>query len=251
MLPSAENALKIASEIVEQRYSGAACAFVAGSIMRGQGTTSSDIDLVVVFDHIDAAWRESFVQEGVPVEAFAHDPSTLAWFMDEDARHGHPVLAHMVAEGRPVGDSDALAQHLKQDATERMRKGPGPLADARSKELRYIITDLVDDLRGDRTAPEILAIAASLYQPLADLALLGRGAWSGKGKWVPRLLQQHDSELAVEFDEAFHAASNGQGSNLLALAESELSRNGGAFFAGDRRQAPASARHVKDNDIPA
>ncbi|GAA2841189.1 nucleotidyltransferase-like protein [Aminobacter aminovorans] len=175
MLPSAENALKIASEIVEQRFSGAACAFVAGSIMRGQGTTSSDIDLVVVFDHIDAAWRESFVQESVPVEAFAHDPSTLAWFMDEDARHGHPVLAHMVAEGRPVGDSDALAQHLKQDATERMRKGPGPLADARSKELRYIITDLVDDLRGDRTAPEILAIAASLYQPLADLALLGRG----------------------------------------------------------------------------
>lgn len=216
--------------------------------MRGQGTTSSDIDLVVVFERLDSAWRESFVQQGVPVEAFVHDPSTLAWFMDEDARNGHPVLADMVAEGRPIGDGEELAYNLKQDAAERLLKGPGPLADARSKELRYTVTDLIDDLRGDRTEPEIRAISASLYQPLADLVLLGRGIWSGKGKWVPRLLQQHDSELAVAFDEAFRLAAIGQGSILRAFAESELSRNGGAFFDGDRRQAPASARQPRDSE---
>lgn len=247
MLSSAESALELAGEIVKRRYSGAACAFAAGSIMRGQGTTSSDIDLVVVFERLDAAWRESFVQEGVPVEAFVHDPSTLAWFMDEDARNGHPVLAHMVAEGLPIGDNEALALSLKQASAERMLKGPGPLTDERSKELRYIITDLVEDLRGDRTASEIRAIAASLFQPLADLVLLGRGVWSGKGKWVPRLLNQYDSKLAVEFDEAFCSAANGQGSVLLAFAEREQSRNGGAFFAGDRRQAPASARRARDS----
>lgn len=249
MQTAAEGALAIAKEIVKHRYSGAACAFVAGSIMRGQGTTSSDIDLVVVFDRLDAAWRESFVHEGFPVEAFVHDPATLAWFMDEDARNGHPVLAHMVAEGRPIGDGVGLAQNLKQDAADRMLKGPGPLTDERSKELRYIITDLVEDLRGDRTTPEIRAISASLYQPLADLALLGRGVWSGKGKWIPRLLHMHDSELAVQFDDAFHSAANGESSVLRTFADSELSRNGGAFFAGDRRQAPASAR--LDNDISA
>ncbi|WP_395448134.1 nucleotidyltransferase domain-containing protein [Aminobacter sp. UC22_36] len=250
MQPAAEGVLEIAREIVRQRYSGAACAFVAGSIMRGQGTTSSDVDLVVVFDRLDAAWREPFVQGGFPVEAFVHDPSTLAWFMDEDARNGHPVLAHMVAEGQQVGDDEGLAQALKQDAAERMLRGPGSLADARSKELRYIITDLMEDLRGDRTAAEIRAISASLYQPLADLTLLGRGVWSGKGKWVPRLLHKQDSELAVQFDEAFRAAANGQGSILRAFTESELSRNGGAFFAGDRRQAPVSARRTKESDLP-
>lgn len=250
MQTSAESVLAIAREIVKHRYPGAACAFAAGSIMRGQGTTSSDIDLVVVFDRLDAAWRESFVHEGLPVEAFVHDPSTLAWFMDEDARNGHPVLAHMVAEGRPVGDDEDLAQNLKQDAAERMLKGPGPLADAQSKELRYTVTDLIDDLRGDRTAAEVRAISASLYQPLADLALLGRGVWSGKGKWIPRLLHQHDRELAAAFDEAFRSGTNGEGSSLLVFAESELSRNGGAFFAGDRRQAPASARRTKDSDVP-
>lgn len=144
-----------------------------------------------------------------------------------------------------------LAQNLKQDAADRMLKGPGPLTDKRSKELRYIIADLIEDLHGDRTAPEIRAISASLYQPLADLTLLGRGVWSGKGKWVPRLLHMHDSELAVRFDDAFRSAANGKSSVLRALAEGELSRNGGAFFAGDRRQAPASARQALDNDNPA
>lgn len=249
MQTSAESALAIAKEIVKDRYPGAACAFVAGSIMRGQGTASSDIDLVVIYNDLDAAWRESFVHEGLPVEAFVHDPSTLKWFMDDDERSGHPVLAHMVAEGRPVGDGVALAQHLKREATERMRTGPGPLADARSKELRYIITELVEDLRGDRIASEIRAISASLYQPLADLTLLGRGAWSGKGKWIPRLLQQYDEDLAITFDEAFRSAANGQGDNLVAFAESELARNGGTFFAGDCRKAPASARQARDLSI--
>ena len=36
--------------------------------MRGEGTYLSDIDLVVVFDHIDTARRECFMTKGVPIE---------------------------------------------------------------------------------------------------------------------------------------------------------------------------------------
>lgn len=242
MQTTAERALEVGRDIIRERYSGLACAFVAGSIMRGEGTASSDIDLVVVFSRLGAAWRESFVQDDFPVEAFVHDPATLAWFIDHDARGGHPVLANMIAEGWLIGGDEGLGQRLKREAVEAVAKGPGALTDELSKELRYIITDLVDDLRGDRTEAEIRAISASLYQPLADLALLGRGVWSGKGKWVPRLLQRLDGELAARFDGAFQSAANGQSSLLLRFAENELSRNGGAFFAGDRRQAPSTAR---------
>jgi predicted nucleotidyltransferase len=54
--------------IVTSRYEGAAFAFAAGSIMRGEGTRLSDIDLVVIYDHLEAARRESFIVVGIPVE---------------------------------------------------------------------------------------------------------------------------------------------------------------------------------------
>lgn len=54
-------ALDIATAVVASRYGNAAFAFAAGSIMRGQGTHLSDIDLVVIYDRLKAARRESFM----------------------------------------------------------------------------------------------------------------------------------------------------------------------------------------------
>ena len=101
--PSPAEALRLARAVFHARYGGAAFAYAAGSIMRGQGTILSDIDLVVVFDHVEAACRESFVVEGVPVEAFVHDRETLAWFVDDDVAQGRPVILTMIAEGTIIG----------------------------------------------------------------------------------------------------------------------------------------------------
>lgn len=76
--PTPTEALSIAETIVRTRYGGAAFAYAAGSIIRGEGTYLSDIDLVVVFDQIDAARRESFIIDGIPIEAFVHDPERWA-----------------------------------------------------------------------------------------------------------------------------------------------------------------------------
>lgn len=62
-------ALVIANHVFAARFQGASCAFVAGSIMRGEGTPSSDIDLVVVFDHLDAA-RCCAKFSSLPAQAF-------------------------------------------------------------------------------------------------------------------------------------------------------------------------------------
>ena len=42
-----------AQKIFTTRYSDAAVMFLAGSVVRGEGTKTSDLDLVVVFDHLD------------------------------------------------------------------------------------------------------------------------------------------------------------------------------------------------------
>jgi predicted nucleotidyltransferase len=57
-------AIGAASALLASRYPSADCAFVAGSIMRGEGTLLSDIDLVVIFGHVETGWRESLRFEG-------------------------------------------------------------------------------------------------------------------------------------------------------------------------------------------
>ncbi len=51
---------------------------LAGSVARGAATPASDIDLVLVFERVGNAWRETVTINGIAVEIFAHDPETLA-----------------------------------------------------------------------------------------------------------------------------------------------------------------------------
>jgi hypothetical protein len=103
MIDLAERAAQAATRVLSLRYPSAMAAFVAGSVIRGEGTEFSDIDCVVLFDRLANARRESFVFEGFPIEAFVHDPETLRWFMDDDAASGRPCIVNMVAEGRLIG----------------------------------------------------------------------------------------------------------------------------------------------------
>ncbi|WP_163366512.1 nucleotidyltransferase domain-containing protein, partial [Klebsiella aerogenes] len=51
--------LAAARAIVASRYPDAAFALVAGSLMRGEGTAHSDLDLIVLYDRIESSRRES------------------------------------------------------------------------------------------------------------------------------------------------------------------------------------------------
>ncbi|UKE46074.1 MULTISPECIES: nucleotidyltransferase domain-containing protein [Xanthomonas translucens group] len=242
-LPSPTQALAIARTVLASRYADAAYAFAAGSILRGEGTHGSDIDLVVVYDRLPAARREAFVAQGVPIEAFVHDQGTLAWFVDDDVARGRPSLPHMIAEGSILGAAVERAQAMQRNASERLRAGPPPLSPAQLQALRYEITDLVDDLQGERSAAQIVAIGATLYPRLVELALRGRGCWHGTGKWAPRLLARADADLAARFEHAFAALfATSACAPAIALALQEMAPHGGRLFDGDCRTAPAHWR---------
>ncbi|MCO8171533.1 nucleotidyltransferase domain-containing protein [Pseudomonas sp. 21LCFQ02] len=241
--PSPTEALAIAQHILDSRYPEAAYAFVAGSIMRGQGTYLSDIDLVVIYPRLAAGRRESFIDRGVPVEAFVHDPGTLVWFIDADVKRGRPSLLNMIKEGLLIGPAQEAAELLRSEVIQRLAQGPEPLSADALNVLRYEITDAIDDLRGERSASEILAIGAMLYPKLVELALRGRGRWYGTGKWAPRLLAEVNAELAQRFDEAFRRLfAEADTQTVIELAEGELAPHGGLLFEGDRRVAPGQWR---------
>lgn len=235
-------ALEAASRVLRERFPGARFAFAAGSILRAEGRPGSDIDLVVVFDRLDAAWRESFVAHGFPFEAFVHDAETLDWFVERDVSAGRPVLAHMVAEGVAIGPNAPAADELRRRMCEIVEAGPPRLEEERLDELRYIVSDLVTDLEDALSEAEMQAIAAAIHRPLADLILLGRGSWTGTGKWIPRLLDRLDPVLARGVASAFRDAVLGKPAALIHVADLELARYGGRFFDGDHRDAAPTAR---------
>lgn len=237
-------ALKITQEVLERRFASCSFAIASGSIIRGEGTKHSDVDLVVVFDKLTAAWRESFVEGHLPFEVFVHDPETLSWFFEDDMATGHPLIVHMVVTGQIFGNDLTLAAAWQAHAQRLLDQGPPPLSASKLDAMRYQITGMLDDLRDERDVGELRAIASQLYQPLADLMLLGRRRWSGKGKWIPRLVRTVDDDLFSAFDNSFALAMTGNVQALMGLVERELSQVGGPYFDGDRREAPATARRT-------
>jgi hypothetical protein len=244
-LPTADEVVRLAIRVLADRYPKADAAFVAGSFLRGEGSPTSDIDLVVLHSSLPHAYRESFLFNGVPVEAFVHDPETLSWFLEQDRKEGHAPLIGMLAEGVLIGPRQDAGISFKQRGLHMLAAGPPPLSAEALMRLRYAITDKLDDLQADRPSVELIAIGAALHPLLAELALRGNGRWNGSGKWNARLLSQFDHSVSERFEKAFLSLYNGSDSrSVLRLADTLLEPHGGRLFAGYRSDAPADWRSV-------
>jgi hypothetical protein len=225
--------------------------FLAGSVMRGEGTDTSDLDLVVVYERIDAAFRETFMHAGWPVEAFVHDPETLRYFyLRTDYPSGVPSLAHMVSTGMPLPEATEFSRQLQGFANEIIARGPPRWDDDKFRRSRYEITNLVDDLRSPRSRVELTATGVALYGVIADHFLLGRGQWSARGKSVPRRLESVAPAFAARFNEAFDLLfASGRTDAVIQLSAEVLEPDGGWLFDGFKAVAPSDWRLSADEGL--
>jgi hypothetical protein len=243
-----EAACAAARTLKNQRYPDAAVLFAAGSIIRGEGTAYSDLDLVVIYEQLPCAYRESFCFQAFPVEAFVHDPETLQYFFVEvDARSGVPALPQMVQEGIEIPEASTLSQALKTAAASVIDAGPPTWTAKEEAKARYGITDLVDDLRAPRSQEELTATGADLYQALANYWCRSNGRWSATGKSIPRHLERLDGDFYGRFTAAFNQLFQARDPLVvIALVEAVLAPNGGLLFEGHRLDAPAAWRVSND-----
>lgn len=233
-----------AQALLAERHPSAAVSFLAGSVIRGEHTATSDLDIVVVFDRLPNAYRESLVWSEWPVEMFVHDTETLRYFCEEDCqRVGVPSLPAMIIEGIELPRSSDLSRKLKTYASELMKAGPIPWSAREIDDSRYAITDLVEDMKAPRSVEELHACAARLYPLLADHYLRSRQLWSARGKSIPRRLDAVSPTFGAAFREAFRDAfERGATAGLVTLCEEVLAPNGGWLFAGYSIHAPPEWR---------
>ncbi len=227
--------IQAAAEILAQRYPDADSLVLAGSIVRGEATSTSDLDLVVLFPALERGFRESFEYQGWPVEVFAHDVETIEYyFIEKDRASGIGSMLWMVNDGIAVPGETELNRRIKVRAAALLAAGPPALTVEEIDYGRYTISGLLDDLSAPRNDTEYRAIVAALFHMLANHYLRARGRWGATAKTIPRRLAAADATLAAKFDAAFAAAFTAEPGRLFAIADEILERDGGRLFEGYR-----------------
>jgi hypothetical protein len=244
MKSSTHSPLFVTKELFDTRYQGADAIFMAGSVVHGEATAHSDLDLVVLYPHVDRAFRESFFHKGWPVEAFIHDPETLRYFFHHvDKNIGRATLAEMITEGHEVPAATSLTAEMKVLSQATLQEGPPALTEEDLHDRRYHISEILDDMREPRNRQELAATATLLYNELADLYLRTRRGWTGTGKNLVKRMKRADPAFARKFTEAFDDVfMTGSSTLVIAMAEEMLSLHGGLLFEGYHRFVPVEWR---------
>lgn len=239
--------IEAARRIFRERYVGARVLFLAGSVVRGDATPTSDLDIVVVYERLPNAYREAFSCEGWPVEAFVHDTETVKHYFESDRRRGLPAMMSMVMEGIEIPETSDFSAELKRRASEIFDAGPPPLGEDEMHLRRYRLTDWVDDIRHPRSPEELVATGAYLYGDAADFFFRSRSLWSSHSKTIPRRLRETDAAFAEAFRQAFDALFvEKNNAPAIALIEELLAPFGGLLFDGFRKDAPPGDRKPPD-----
>ena len=230
--PSADGPVSSARALVSDRFGDARSAILGGSVVTGQATAASDLDIVVIGDYPDAPFRASLTYAAWPVEVFVHTEATIHGFWARERLR--PALAMMCARGLVVMDEDGSAARMQAEARAHLDAGPPALPAADHDRLRYGLTDSLDDFLADPGTEELPFVVAALTRDLCEIAMENRRAFRGTGKWMYRMAQEADSAFASELSAALDAVNAGDRQRLAALARAELDAAGGSLFDGYR-----------------
>ena len=225
--------IEAAEALIGQHFPDCLVAFLAGSVIRGEGTSTSDLDVVVITEHRDAPFRQSLVEFGWPIEVFVHNRQSLDLYFAKDVERRRPALVRMCEEGIVIRDINGLASQIKEQAREILERGPEPVAPDQLRAERYALTDLLDDFVGCAERQQGVFIANDLAVAACDLILDHHGEWLGRGKWLSRRLRQFDAHLADHLQRALEDYfRHDRKTELIEFAEDALALEGGRLFDG-------------------
>jgi hypothetical protein len=225
-------AIEAAKKFVLETFPTCQAALLGGSVVRGEETSTSDLDIVIIDETLRSEYRESFNLHGWPIEAFVHTSETIRDYFQKDCHRARPSLPRMVSEGIPIIDHPFISR-LKEEANILLRDGPPKWNSQTIDMKRYFLTDALDDFIGSEERGESIFIAGSIGESLHEFVLRTQGHWIGASKWIIRALKEYDESFAEEYVEAFdHFYQNGNKQLIVRLVDSVLEPHGGRLFEG-------------------
>ncbi len=226
------DAIEAANQFVDSRFPSCQTALLAGSIVRGEATDTSDLDIVVFDDSISSAYRESLFEYGWAIEVFVHNLQSYKDFFETDCKRARLSLPRMVNEGVVLKDSGTI-DAIKFEAKQLLDNGPAPWSVETITMKRYMLSDALDDFIGSSRKDEDLFIANTLADLIHEFFLRTRGQWIGVSKWIVRALKQYDEVFANDFINAFMTFyQKGNKDEIVKLTDKVVEPFGGRLFHG-------------------
>lgn len=226
------NPVEAAKRFITKRYPSCQGAVLAGSVVRGEETDTSDLDIVVFEKSISASYRESLIDFGWPIEVFVHNSTSYKHFFELDYKDAKPSMQRMLFEGIVLKD-EGIIDSIKEEAKAILEKGPERWTEQVITTKRYFITDVLDDFIGCNNRAEEIFIANVLAELIQEFVLRTNGRWIGSSKWVIRALKQYDVKFTGEYVEAFDTFyKTGEKRKVIQLSEKVLEPYGGRLFEG-------------------
>src|SRR5438128_1136553 len=170
-------ALEAALAFIDRHFPDCLVAFLAGSVARGEGTPTSDLDLVVITPQEGSFRWATFRQAGWPIEVWLMTSHTYSIAFAEDAKKRWPLLPEMCRDGIVLRDHDGLAQRIKSEARKILNRGPEPLSGAEMDQYRFDLTSLLEDLEGSRDQIDILLLVGGVFHVTATILLALHRRW--------------------------------------------------------------------------
>ncbi|TCI31993.1 nucleotidyltransferase domain-containing protein [Exiguobacterium sp. SL-10] len=227
-----------AKTFVRTHFSNCQAALLAGSIVRGEATATSDLDIIIFDDTLVSSYRESFIESGWHIELFAHNLTSYRAFFEQDYRRAIPSLPTMVSEGIILKDSGVITD-IKHEARALLDSGPEAWSDETIEMKRYFLTDALDDLIGCTNRAEGLFIAGTLATLVCEFILRTNRQWIGSSKWTYRAFDRYDAQVAHELTDALERYYQTNDTEaLIRFVDETLSPFGGRLFAGFSRGKP-------------
>lgn len=224
-----------AKTFVATHFPHCQAALLSGSVVRGEATETSDLDIVIFDQTLVSSYRESFVEAGWRIELFAHNLTSYRAFFEQDCRRAIPSLPRMVDEGIVLKDA-GISEVIKREAHTLLVNGPEAWSDETIEMKRYFLTDTLDDLIGCTNRSEGLFIASTLATLICEFILRTNRQWIGSSKWTYRALDRYDAQVARELVSALEAYYQTYETDaLIRYVDETLAPFGGRLFAGFSR----------------
>lgn len=196
--------MEAAERFVASHFPACQAAILAGSVVQGGSTDTSDLDIVIMDESASIPFRRTYKSSGWVIEAFVLTKETYRYFFDQAIECAIPSLLRMCAEGVVIRGHQA-ALSLADEARRDLLAGPPAWSRKELDQARYEIGEALHDLLGTDHHGEGLFIAAKLAEGLAAFALRTGGQWLGDGKWMYRGLERFNPDLGRELLEALDA----------------------------------------------
>ena len=242
-----KNPLDVINKLINERYKDAKAVFWAGSVSKGQGNETSDLDLMIFYEKLPNASREAFIYDGWPIDTFINDIDTLRYFLEE-SQHGNGISGsiHMILNGLELTTPTDFSNSIKSLAQEIFALGPISWDKTQIDKERFLITDMLDNIKCPVSREEQIASASWLYEALSQFYFRSQNKWRASGKSIIRYLNQDNPDLAKEFTNSFKILFETGDSNALdKLVRKILTPFGGLLWDGFKLESPKEWRLEK------